>query len=205
MKEFCIVNTLVANLYKEPSFKSELVTQALIKEKLFIIEKKDNWYKVKQWDNYISWIHKFYTIKFDSNLSIAWNEVKVNKKSINELITFSKSFIGVPYLWGGKSSLGFDCSGFVQSVFKISGINMPRDASQQILKEDLLEIDYCKIQKGDLLFFSENNHVNHVAIYIGGNKIIHSSGSVKIEILKENKELNRKLYKIMSIKSLFND
>ena len=70
MKEFCIVNTLVANLYREPSFKSELVTQALIKEKLFIIEKKDNWYKVKQWDNYISWIHKFYTLKFDSNSSI---------------------------------------------------------------------------------------------------------------------------------------
>ena len=60
MSEYCIVKTIVANLYKEPSFKSELVTQALLKEKLYILDKKHNWYNVKQWDGYESWVHKFY-------------------------------------------------------------------------------------------------------------------------------------------------
>ena len=62
MDKYCLVKTIVANLYKNPSFRSELVTQALIKEKLLILDDKDNWYKVKQWDGYESWIHKFYII-----------------------------------------------------------------------------------------------------------------------------------------------
>lgn len=205
MNKYCVVKTIVANLYKEPSFTSELVTQALIKEKLYILEEQGNWYKVKQWDNYESWIQKFYLMDMNSDLSIGWDKLNINKKSINELISYAKSFIGTPYLWGGKSSLGFDCSGFVQTIFKMSGINMPRDASQQILREDLSEINYTAIQPGDLLFFIENNNVNHVAIYLGNEEIIHSSGHVKIEKLKENKELYQKLYKTMSVNNLFNE
>jgi cell wall-associated NlpC family hydrolase len=205
MNKYCVVKTIVANLYKEPSFTSELVTQALIKEKLCILEEQGNWCKVKQWDNYESWIQKFYLMDMDSDLSIGWDKLNINKKSINELISYAKSFIGVPYLWGGKSSLGFDCSGLVQTAFKMSGINMPRDASQQILRENLSEINYTAIQPGDLLFFIENNSVNHVAIYLGNEEIIHSSGYVKIEKLKENKELYKKLYKTMSVNNLFNE
>jgi len=205
MNKYCVVKTIVANLYKEPSFTSELVTQALIKEKLYILEEQGNWYKVKQWDNYESWIQKFYLMDMDSDLSIGWDKLNINKKSINELISYAKSFIGAPYLWGGKSSLGFDCSGLVQTIFKMSGINMPRDASQQVLRKNLSEINYTAIQPGDLLFFIENNNVNHVAIYLGNEEIIHSSGHVKIEKLKENKELYKKLYKTMSVNNLFNE
>tara|TARA_B110001454_G_C12640177_1_gene400850 strand:- start:316 stop:933 length:618 start_codon:yes stop_codon:yes gene_type:complete len=205
MNKYCVVKTIVANLYKEPSFTSELVTQALIKEKLYILEEQGNWYKVKQWDNYESWIQKFYLMDMNSDLSIGWDKLNINKKSINELISYAKSFIGAPYLWGGKSSLGFDCSGLVQTIFKMSGINMPRDASQQVLRKNLSEINYTAIQPGDLLFFIENNNVNHVAIYLGNEEIIHSSGHVKIEKLKENKELYKKLYKTMSVNNLFNE
>jgi len=155
MNKYCIVTTIVANLYKKPSFTSELVTQALIKEKLLILDNQDNWYKVKQWDSYESWIHKFYIKDLELDSSIGWNKLDINKKSIHELISYAKSFIGIPYLWGGKSSLGFDCSGFVQTVFKMAGIDMPRDASQQILRENLYDIDYCDAKTGDLLFFIE--------------------------------------------------
>ena len=82
---------------------------------------------------------------------------------------------------------------------------MPRDASQQILREHLSEINYSDIKAGDLLFFMENNNVNHVAIYLGNQEIIHSSGSVKIEKLTDSEELYNKIYKIMSIKNLFNE
>jgi len=205
MNKYCIVTTIVANLYKKPSFTSELVTQALIKEKLLILANQDNWYKVQQWDSYESWIHKFYIKDLELGSSIGWNKLDINKKSIHELISYAKSFIGIPYLWGGKSSLGFDCSGFVQTVFKMTGINMPRDASQQILRENLYDINYCDAQTGDLLFFMEDNYVNHVAIYLGNQEIIHSSGSVKIENLADNDKLYKKIYKVMSIKNLFNE
>ena len=205
MNKYCIVTTIVANLYKKPSFTSELVTQALIKEKLLILANQDNWYKVQQWDSYESWIHKFYIKDLELGSSIGWNKLDINKKSIHELISYAKSFIGIPYLWGGKSSLGFDCSGFVQTVFKMAGIDMPRDASQQILRKNLYNIEYCDAKIGDLLFFIEGNYVNHVAIYLGNQEIIHSSGSVKIEKLIDNDKLYKKIYKVMSIKNLFDE
>ena len=79
MDKYCIVTTIVANLYKKPSFTSELVTQALIKEKLLILDNQDNWYKVKQWDSYESWIHKFYIKDLELDSSIGWNKLDINK------------------------------------------------------------------------------------------------------------------------------
>ena len=206
MNKTCIVKTSVANLYNASSFKSELVTQALYHEKLLILDQDKNWYKVRQWDNYESWIHSFYVIGIDAedNLDTSFiRESKSNKKfSDNTLIDTAKEFLDIPYLWGGKSHFGFDCSGFVQTVFFTFGIKLPRDSYQQMDYKGLVEIKYPKAQVGDLLFFFDNKHVNHVAISIGNEEIIHSSGYVKIEKLKENKELYQKLYKVMSIRSL---
>ena len=72
-KKDCIVKTSIASLYSDPTFKSELVSQALIWEYLIILDKKNNWYKVKQWDNYISWIHKTYIS--DSDIYIKKNNL----------------------------------------------------------------------------------------------------------------------------------
>ncbi len=218
MKKYCKVKTRVANLYKTSSFKSELVTQAIQNEILEIQDEDKNWYKVRQWDNYESWIHSFYvtemnvteTFNYFHPYSLNIENVKfINKRfkskkffSDNNLINTAKEFLGIPYLWGGKSYIGFDCSGFVQTVFFDFGIDLPRDSYQQINYEGLVEIKYSEVQAGDLLFFLDNKHVNHVAISIGNEEIIHSSGYVKIEKLKENKELYQKLYKVMSIRSL---
>ena len=261
--DYCLVKASIANLYKNPSFTSELVTQALIWEKLIICDKKDNWFQVKQRDGYIAWVHSFYVIDssiydnnellnkkenwyfirdrlleikindnekyflpfgalvpcitYDNNLIVILpdgEKADINKQKLlnsSESITFdrvlelSKSLLGIPYLWGGKSSFGYDCSGFVQTLFNIFGINFPRDSYQQLDYEGLFEIDYFEAKVGDLLFFADNKIVNHVAICIGNEEIIHSSGCVKIEKLKENKELYKKLYKIMSIRNIINE
>ena len=261
--DYCLVKTSVANLYKNPSFTSELVSQGLIWEVLIICDKKDNWFQVKQRDGYIAWVHSFYVIDssiYDNNKLLDkkknWFfirdrllEVKINhnekyflpfgalipcitynnnlitilpdgeKADINkqkllnssESITFdrvlelSKSLLGIPYLWGGKSSFGCDCSGFVQTLFNIFGINFPRDSYQQLDYEGLFEIDYSEAKVGDLLFFADNKIANHVAICLGNEEIIHSSGHVKIEKLKDNIELYEKLYKVMSIKRISNE
>ena len=206
MIKYCKVKTRVANLYKTSSFKSELVTQAVQNEILEVQDQDKNWYKVRQWDNYESWIHSFYILHIDNEDNLnkkLINKLKSKKKfSPNTLIDTAKEFLGTPYLWGGKSHFGFDCSGFVQTIFFDFGIELPRDAYQQINYQGLVEINYSEVQVGDLLFFLDNKNVNHVAISIGNEEIIHSSGCVKIEKLKENKELYQKLYKVMSIRSL---
>jgi len=203
MNNYCLVKTKVANLYKDPSFSSELITQALIGERMLVLDNQDNWYKVMQWDKYQSWVHNFY---IDTHIDErSFNNFKQHNFSIDEFIEYLKSFLGTPYLWGGKSYLGFDCSGFVQTAFKRFGINFPRDAYQQINRNKLIEVKYKNISIGDLLFFADNKTVNHVAICIGNGEIIHSSGCIKIEKLKENKELYNKLYKIMSVQNLINE
>ena len=190
MNKTCLVKTSVANLYKTSSFKSELVTQALHNERLIILEQNQNWYKVRQWDNYESWIHSFYIHEIDDKNSIKSEDFSKPKNfSDNNLINTAQELLNIPYLWGGKSQLGFDCSGFVQTVFKDY--------------EGLLQIKYSKASVGDLVFFSDDNkNINHVAICIGNGEIIHSSGYVKIEKLKKNKELYQNLYKVMSIKKI---
>ena len=206
MNKTCIVKTSVANLYNSSSFKSELVTQALYHEKLLILDQDKNWYKVRQWDNYESWIHSFYVFNIDdeNDLETTFTSKSKPKKkfSDNNLIDIATEFLDIPYLWGGKSRFGFDCSGFVQTVFFTFGIELPRDSYQQMDYKGLVEIKYSDAQVGDLLFFLDNKNVNHVAISIGNEEIIHSSGYVKIEKLKENKELYQNLYKVMSIKKI---
>ncbi len=105
------------------------------------------------------------------------------------VIRFASSLIGVPYLWGGSSTKGVDCSGFVQTVYFINGLILMRDASLQALHGEPVDISngFSHLRKGDLLFFGskENtkSHVTHVAIYKGDNEYINSSGRVMINSL----------------------
>ena len=132
---------------------------------------------------------------------------QVPTKNRETIIKFAELLIGVPYIWGGKSSFGYDCSGFVQMVLKTAGIDVQRDASQQIQTKDLAKINIDQGTCGDLLFFSEKNCINHVAFILGEGKIIHCSGQVKIESIIEgepgfNKQLNQFDKTAMSISGI---
>jgi cell wall-associated NlpC family hydrolase len=112
----------------------------------------------------------------------------LDKKNISskDLILTALHFMGIPYFWGGKSTKGFDCSGFTQTIYKWNGIQLPRDANMQVKVGTEIPIDdsLSQVKPGDLLFFgSAKDHITHVAMYLGGGKFIHSDGLVHINSL----------------------
>lgn len=106
-----------------------------------------------------------------------------------EIIKTAKEFMGTPYLWGGRSTKGVDCSGFTNLVFRFNGIDLPRDANMQVEtgKKITIDTDYSNLKTGDLLFFGPNSkRITHVAIYVGDKKFIHSDGIVRINSFNPN-------------------
>lgn len=98
-----------------------------------------------------------------------------------QLITLAKQYINAPYLWGGKSIFGIDCSGLTQVVFSTFNIPLKRDASEQALQGKLIPT-LEKSKAGDLAFFeNEGGKIIHVGILLSSSSILHASGSVKIE------------------------
>lgn len=108
------------------------------------------------------------------------------RRDFDFLKSISKKYMNAPYLWGGKSPFGIDCSGFTQIVFKICGYNLKRDSSQQVEQGELID-SLGKAMPGDLAFFrNEHKKVTHVGILLENQEIIHASGKVKIDFLDEN-------------------
>jgi len=121
-----------------------------------------------------------------------------------QIIYLAQSLLGTPYIWGGKSAFGFDCSGFVQLILSIVGISIARDTRMQIKSPWLKKITLSAAKSGDLIYFAENGKINHVAFSLGEGKIIHCSGEVKIESINEgdvgfNQYLSQSFFKTYSI------
>ncbi|WP_318344447.1 SH3 domain-containing C40 family peptidase [Flagellimonas baculiformis] len=112
------------------------------------------------------------------------------------LVETSKTMLGVPYLWGGTSTKGVDCSGFTKTVYFMNGMIIPRDASQQIHEGTLIDDsrEFDKLIPGDLLFFgrkatdSTSERVVHVGMWIGNNEFIHSAGNVHISSMDKSSD-----------------
>ena len=248
--KYGIINNSVANLRKNPSHSSELVSQTILGTGVSILKKEGEWYLIQTPDKYISWIDhggivpmskEKYNNYFASDVGvftrpygfsyetkkkirvvsdlvlgsalkivevrskhtkyeypdgrIAWIENRLMNSissirgmnySIQNLIENAHSLIGVPYLWGGTSSKGFDCSGYTKSVYLMNGYILPRDASQQV-KEGILVDDsrnWNLLEAGDLMFFGyykdDKLRIDHVSIWLGEGYFIQSSKNVRI-------------------------
>jgi len=119
-------------------------------------------------------------------------KLKENKRV--QIIDIAKLFLHTPYLWGGRTPFGIDCSGFTQIVFKVLGIKLLRDASQQSMQGSDAGF-VSEAMPGDLAFFGDEENISHVGIIDAKGLIIHSSGRVRFDKVDHNGIYNAELKK----------
>lgn len=191
------------NLRSGPGTSYRSVAKASVDEKAYIIGFNQQWYKVIYADlicyvrsDYLVLTETPYENNGSSNDPIFFKDGKSTgvapsaealktsgEKSIrNQIITEARKYVGVPYLWGGTNSDGFDCSGYVQYVLKQCGISIPRTTEQQVMQG--MYISKSQLQPGDLVFLQNTYRagVSHVGIYLGNNQMIHSSSSKGVTV-----------------------
>ena len=162
---------------------SPIIADITLGGMLKYLSEDTSFYQVKYPDNRIGFIKKTEAITDDSwlkNLESTAENIEIIAKKMN----------GFPYLWGGTSAKGMDCSGFTKMVYLMNGFIIPRDASQQINVGKTVDhhLKFNGLEKGDLLFFGKKASINkkqrvtHVGIWLGNEKkeFIHSSGNVHI-------------------------
>ena len=192
------VESLFANLYHEPDvtrhkpvltvpFEVRLEVMTDANDDAKEDEKKDakgrdaheGWLQVRLPDKRSAWIQSSDVVSDPKPLSIP------------ESIELAKRFLGIPYLWGGTSSFGFDCSGFTQMLVRARGFNMPRDADKQAAWTGVVAVDRKDLQPGDLLFFgSSAKDITHTGMFIGDGQFIHdtTNGHAMVQISRLDDE-----------------
>ena len=155
-----------------------------------IVEKKGKWTEVMLPSGKTGYVQSKMLKRHEGFRSIAVGEgsaESISPETTEAIIAEAMKLVGVPYLWGGMSAKGVDCSGLVRISHIMNGILLPRNASQQVKCGDRVPLD--SLQRGDLVFFGtpatddKPMRVTHVGIYLGNNRIIHSSHRVRINSL----------------------
>ncbi len=179
------VDSLFANVYNEPDATRHkpVVTVPFGARLESVAEKSDaanktaeNKATAKQDQSHEGWIEVYLPDR--RNAWIQAGDVVGDPKpmSIPESMELGKRFLGLPYLWGGRSSFGFDCSGFTQMLVRARGINMPRDADQQAAWSGVVPVERNDLQPGDLLFFGASaKRITHTGMYIGDGQFIQDT------------------------------
>jgi gamma-D-glutamyl-L-lysine dipeptidyl-peptidase len=174
------VDSLFAHIYREPDVTrhAPLVTVPFETRLEVAAEPDDRWVRVRLPDDLSGWVQHG-DVVFDPR-----------PLSVEAAIELGKRFLGLPYTWGGTSSFGYDCSGFVQMLCRRRGIGLPRDAAPQAASSALAPVERGDLRPGDLLYFgSSASHITHTGMYIGDGKFLDATTyqhpAVRIDSLKD--------------------
>lgn len=162
------VDSLFAHLYREADVtKHQPLATVPFETRLEVVAEpadQQRWLEVRLPDRRSAWVQRG-DLVFDPH-----------PLTVGGMIALSKRFLGVPYTWGGTSSFGYDCSGFVQMLYRRRGVTLPRDAGPQARWEGLAAIAKEDLKPGDLLYFGKTaERITHTGLYIGEGKFINAT------------------------------
>lgn len=169
------VTSLFSNALSKPSVASEIVTKLVVTATLRLIAIEGEFARVALPAGPDGWVRVQ-----DIAIGRPDSPVLPFQPTTDELVRTAKRFLGVPYLWGGTTPFGMDCSGFTQLVYKMNGINLPRDAHMQADWEEGATVDESDVQPGDLIFFAkstDSDRITHVGMACGDGLLIQSAGA----------------------------
>lgn len=174
------VDSLFAHVYREPDVTrhAPLLTVPFETRLEAAAEPDNGWVRVRLPDDRSGWVQRG-DVVFDPQ-----------PLSVEAAIELGKRFLGLPYTWGGTSSFGYDCSGFMQMLYRHRGISLPRDAAPQAGSSALAAVERGDLRPGDLLYFgSSAAHITHTGMYIGGGQFLSATTyerpAVRIDNLKD--------------------
>lgn len=175
-----VVTSLYGTVYSRPSRHAQPVSDVVAGNRLLLLGKRGRYYHVEYPDG-----RQGYLPAADGSPLEQWRRRLDN--SPEAILATALRLVGTPYMWGGTSTKGVDCSGFVRTVLFMHDIVIPRNASQQALEGERIHIapDFANLQPGDLLFFGHTRadgtpRVVHVGFYMGDRMFIHSLGCVHV-------------------------
>jgi len=158
-------------IFQSPDIQSNTIRDITLLSRLPILTQEGGWVQVLLPDGVKGWVQNH-------------QRSLPTSVDVEQLVQTAFRFQGIQYFWGGRSPKGFDCSGFVQTVYGLHGCKLPRDAYQQGEVGTRISDDFSNWEVGDLIFFSErSDKITHVAISLGGGDFIHASGFVKLNSL----------------------
>ncbi|MFA6308555.1 MAG: SH3 domain-containing C40 family peptidase [Clostridia bacterium] len=161
------IKVYVGKVHSKATISSSIVTKVLKNQTVTVLCSSGEWYKIKTKNSKIGWLKKNTIILKRATLSRGGSDRR------DSVVAYAKKYLGCDYSWGGTSPSGFDCSGFVQYVFKHFGINLNRTAEDQ--SHQGTYVSKSNLLPGDMIFFGHTSSIDHAAIYIGNNKFIHAS------------------------------
>lgn len=179
-----VIRALWADIHEKPNAQSTILTKATISAELEIADSTDDWVELKLPD-----LRTGYVCKRDAKLVDKQLAQTIWLPDPDKLLETAGRFIGVPYLWGGTSPFGIDCSGFVQLVHRIHGITLLRDAHMQAGDPRCQRISREDVRTGDLVFFGKASDpdlsaVTHIGIAMDNDWFIHSGGAGGVQVTR---------------------